>query len=471
MTLKELQAMAKKNNAEFIDIKFTDLVGRMRHVTLPIESLSEKLFEHGVGVDGSSITGFAKVKAGDMLLIADKTTAFMDPFWQYPTLSFLGDVVEVANGVRPFSRNPRSVASRAEEYLKKSGIADDSVWGPEFEFYLFTSVAFHQGSDSGYYFIDSDEAEWNTGSDEEGNSGYQIPYKRGYHAAPPSDQTFGIRSEMSMTLKSLGVPLKYHHHEVGGVSQQEIEIGFGTLLESADRAMIVKYVVKNTALRHGITATFMPKPMYNEPGSGMHFHQYLRKDGKSKFYNAKADLKLSDIGRYYIGGLLKHAPAILCFSSPSTNSYKRLVPGFEAPIRGTYSVGNRSAAIRIPGYQLDTSTYRCEFRPPDATCNPYLTLAAMLLAGLDGIKNKIDPGDECRDDLTALPPEKLDKIPVLPTSLQHAIWALKQDHEFLLAGDVFSNDLIDEWIRMKQEETDAIRLRPHPYEYSLYYNC
>ncbi len=471
MTLKDLRAMARQNKIEFIDIKFADLLGRWRHITLPVESLAKKLFDHGVGVDGSSVTGFAKVKAGDMILLPDKKTAFIDPFHEHPTLSMLGDLAEVDGKIVPFERNPRWVARNAEAYLKSSGIADSSLWGPEFEFYLFRSVSFHQGTDEAFYFVDSKEAERSSGEDDPDNHGYQIPYKRGYHAAPPSDQTHNLRSEISQTLRSLGVPVKYHHHEVGGASQQEIEVDFGTLLQMADWSMLVKYVVKNIAVRHDTSATFMPKPMFNEPGSGWHVHQYLMKNGKSAFYDAKKDLKLSDTGRYYIGGLLKHADAVLCFTNPSTNSYKRLVPGFEAPVRGTYSMGNRSAAIRIPGYQLDSSTYRVEFRPPDATCNPYLAFAAMLMAGIDGIKNKIDPGEDCSEDLTRLPAKRLNKIPVLPTTLHHAIRGLKKDNDFLRAGDIFSQELIDHWIKLKQAEADAIRVRPHPYEFNLYYNC
>jgi glutamine synthetase len=438
---------------------------------LPGESLVKKLFDNGVGVDGSSVTGFAKVKSGDMILLPNKDTAFIDPFWEHPTLSFIGDVFEVDGKIEPFNRNPRSIASKAEEYLLSTGIADASFWGPEFEFYLFSNVSFHQGSDAAFYTVDSNEAEWNTGEDDPENFGYQIPYKRGYHAAPPSDSTFALRSEMCTILKALGVGVKYHHHEVGGASQEEIEVKFGSLLKMADNSMLVKYVVKNTAIKHGMSATFMPKPMFNEPGSGWHVHQFLSRNGKSVFYDAKKDLKMSDIGRHYIGGLLKHAPALLCFTNPSTNSYKRLVPGFEAPVRGTYSLGNRSAAIRIPGYQLDKSTYRLEFRPPDGTSNPYLAFAAMLMAGIDGIKNKIEPGDPCSDDLATMPKAKLDKIPILPTSLSHAVYALKSDYEFLLQGDVFTEDLIEQWVTLKENESDAIRVRPHPYEFSLYYNC
>ena len=470
MTLKELQATVKQNKAEFIDIKLSDLLGRWRHITLPIEALGEKLFDHGVGVDGSSI-GFAKVKSGDMIMIPDIETAFIDPFYEHTTLSMIADIVEVDGKIKPFSKNPRSVAKNAEEYLRNSGIADASLWGPEFEFYLFTEVAFHQGNETAYYYVDSSEAHWNSGEDTPDNHGYQIPYKGGYHAAPPSDRTCLLRNEISSTLRSLGIPVKYHHHEVGGASQQEIELKFGSLRQMADWSMLVKYVVKNTAVKHDVSATFIPKPLYNEPGSGLHVHQFLAKEGKSVFHDANKALKLSDVGMYYIGGLLRHAPALLCFTNPSTNSYKRLVPGFEAPIRGTYSLGNRSAAIRIPGYQLDSSTYRIEFRPPDATCNPYLAFSAMLMAGIDGIRNKIDPGEECSEDFATMPPDELAKIPVLPTSLQHAISDLKNDHEFLLQGDIFSKDLIDQWITQKQAEVDAIRIRPHPHEFDLYYNC
>jgi len=471
MTLKELQQKAKNESIEFIDLKFSDLAGKWRHISVPVESLTAKLFEHGVGVDGSSITGFAKVKSGDMILIPDKETAFIDPFFDRPTLSMIGDVVEVDGGIKPFDRNPRSIAKHAEDYMVSSGIADDSQWGPEFEFYLFSSVVFHTSSESAYHFVDSTEADWNTGEDEPNAYGYHIPYKKGYHAAPPADQTYQIRAEMCAIMKQLGIDVKYHHHEVGGASQEEIEVKFGSLRSMADKSMLAKYIIKNVAMQYGMSATFMPKPLFNEPGSGWHVHQFLTKGGKSVFYQKNKPSRLSDVGRYYIGGLLRHAPALLCFTNPSTNSYKRLVPGFEAPVRGTYSTGNRSAAIRIPGYQLDPTTFRMEFRPPDGTCNPYLAFSAMLMAGLDGIKNKIDPGEECKDDLATMPSAKLKKIPVLPTSLQHAIWELKNDYKFLTEGDVFSEDMIEHWMEMKQAESDDLRVRPHPYEFSLYYNC
>lgn len=471
MTLKQLQQMAKENDVEFIDLKFSDLLGRWRHISLPVEALDNKLLTQGVGVDGSSVTGFAKVKSGDMILLPDTTTAFIDPFFDHPTLSMIGDVVEVEEEIFPFDRNPRSIAAHAEKYMKDSKIAEDSLWGPEFEFYLFSNVLFRTTSESAYHFVDSPEAEWNAGEDDPNNYGYQIPYKKGYHAAPPSDQTYGLRCEMSAMMKKLGIEVKYHHHEVGGASQEEIELKFGTLLKMADKAMLTKYIIKNIAMRYGLSATFMPKPLYNEPGSGWHVHQYLTKGGKSLFFEKGKPSNLSDIGRFYIGGLLKHAPALLCFTNPSTNSYKRLVPGFEAPVRGTYSTGNRSAAIRIPGYQLDPKTFRMEFRPPDATCNPYLAFAAMLMAGVDGIKNKIDPGEEVNKDIATMPKRELKKIPMLPTSLSHAIEALRRDHAFLMEGEVFSKDTIEHWIELKQAESDEIRVRPHPHEFSLYYNC
>lgn len=470
MINEKIKKIVKDNKVEFVDVKFVDLLGNWHHITVPVERLTNDLFKHGIGVDGSSVSGFAHIKSGDMILIPDNSTVFIDPFWDRPTLSFIGDVVNVNGKIEQFSRNPRWIAAKAEKYLKKLGLATQSHWGPEFEFYLFDHVSYDQKPEAGFYHLDSNEAEWRSADSMENNLGYQVQYKGGYHVIPPKDKTYQIRSEMTDILKSCGVPVKYHHHEVGGAGQQEIEVMFGSLVEMGDRSMLVKYVVKNCAIQYSKSATFMPKPLYDEPGNGMHVHQYLSKAGKSIFYDAKDELGLSKIGRWYIGGILKHASSLLCFTSASTNSYKRLVPGFEAPVRGTYSVGNRNACIRIPGYQLDKSTYRMEFRPPDATCNPYLAYAAMLMAGLDGIKNKIEPGSPCNDDISLMTPEELQKIPQLPSSLQRACEALSEDHEYLFEGDVFTDDVIAVWLELKMRQVDAIRIRPHPYEFRLYYD-
>ncbi|MBD3383022.1 MAG: type I glutamate--ammonia ligase [candidate division Zixibacteria bacterium] len=471
MITEKIQQLVENNLVEFVDVKFVDLLGEWHHITVPIERLTESLFKNGIGVDGSSVSGFAHIKSGDMILLPDPETAFIDPFWDRPTLSFIGNVVNVNGTVEEFTRNPRWVARKAEKYLKDSGFAADSMWGPEFEFYLLDHISYDQGQERGFYFLDSNEAQWRSGDNSEQNLGYNVRYKGGYHTIPPKDKTYQIRNEMTDILKRCGVPVKYHHHEVGGAGQQEIEVMFGNLVEMADRSMIVKYVVKNCAYRFNKSATFMPKPLYDEPGNGMHVHQYLINAGKSVFHDASDELELSDIGRWYIGGVLKHAASLLCFTSASTNSYKRLVPGFEAPVRATYSVGNRNACIRIPGYQLDKSTYRMEFRPPDATCNPYLAFAAMLMAGLDGIKNKIEPGEPCDDDMSQMSEEELLKIPQLPSSLQRACEALAEDHDYLLEGGVFTTDVIAVWLELKMAQVDAIRLRPHPHEFRLYYDC
>jgi len=471
MVTERIKKIVKDSKVEFVDVKFIDLLGEWHHITVPVERLTNKLFRHGIGVDGSSVSGFAHIKSGDMILLPDPDTAFIDPFWDYPTLSFIGKVVNVNGKITEFTRDPRWIAMKAEKYLKDSKIATASHWGPEFEFYLLDHVSYDQRPEAGFYYLDSNEAEWRSGDSGDTNLGYHVRYKSGYHTCPPKDKTYQIRSEMTKILKACGVPVKYHHHEVGGAGQQEIEVMFGNLLEMADRSMIVKYVVKNCAIRNNKSATFMPKPLFNEPGNGMHVHQYLSKAGKSIFYDAKDENGLSKIARWYIGGILKHSPSLLCLTSASTNSYKRLVPGFEAPVRGTYSMGNRNACIRIPDYQLDKSTYRMEFRPPDATCNPYLAYAAMLMAGLDGIKNKIDPGAACNDDMSAMTEKELLRIPQLPSSLQRACEALADDHEYLLAGNVFTEDVIGVWLELKMSQVDAIRVRPHPYEFRLFYDC
>lgn len=343
------------------------------------------------------------------------------------------------------------------------------VVGPEFEFYLFDKVNYYQGPDQAFYYLDSSEAEWNAGQDEE-NLGYKIPYKKGYHAAPPLDRSFNIRSQISSMLADVGIDLKYHHHEVGAAGQHEIEVKFDTLLAMADKSMLVKYFIKNECFRNKKSATFMPKPLFNEPGSGLHVHQYLADSKGSIFFDAKGPARFSKTGLYYIGGLLKHADALIAFSNPSTNSFKRLIPGFEAPVAGTYSVGNRTACIRIPGYQRDKTTMRFEFRPPDGTMNPYLAYAAMLMAGIDGIKNKIDPGLPFDRNLDELSEKELAKIHQLPTSLNKALNSLEKDHDFLLQGGVFTDDLIESWISLKRKEVTQIRVRPTPYEFELYYD-
>jgi len=464
--IDDLIKRVKNEKFEFVDLKFTDIRGAWRHITIPADKFTEKIFTDGIGVDGSSI-GFLSVKAGDMILMPDPSFSFVDPFWETPTLSLLADIYEV-NPTEPHPRDPRYTAVRAMESLKKLLPDTEMIMGPEFEFYLFDDVRFSQAVDHGFYFLDAAEAEWNSGTDTDENLGYQIRYKDGYHAAPPKDKTYEIRAHICKLLKQAGIQVKYHHHEVGGASQQEIETAFAPFMEMADKSQLAKYIIKNTAARFGKSACFMPKPLFMEPGSGLHVHQYLAKNGKSIFFDSKKPLNLSEIGRYYLGGLLAHAPAILAFTSPSTNSYKRLVPGFEAPVRATYSVGNRTAAVRIPGYIKDPDVMRMEFRPPDGTSNIYFAFAAMLMAGLDGIRNKIDPGEPALDDRHIGQSGK--EAPLLPSSLQRALEALEADNDFLRADGVFSQILLDTWIKIKQDEVDQIKVRPHPWEFRLYYD-
>ncbi len=469
MTLEKLKQFAKKAKADYIDIKFPDLPGMWHHITLPISSLNKQLFNDGVGVDGSSLPGFSRIERGDMIALPDAKTVFVDPFFEQPTISFFCDIYDIGEKMLPYSRNPRRVAQAAEKYLRKNLKGTRMIVGPEFEFYVFDKVNFFQGPDSAFYYIDSLEAEWNAAEDEE-SLGYKIPYKKGYHVAPPMDRTYNLRSQITTMLDNLGIELKYHHHEVGGGGQHEIETKFSPLLQMADQSMLVKYVVKNQCFANNKSATFMPKPLFNEPGSGLHVHQFLADSKGSLFFDKNGVANFSQLGLWYIGGILKHVDSILAFSNPSTNSYKRLVPGFEAPVAGTYSVGNRTACIRIPGYQRDPKTMRFEFRPPDGTMNPYLAYSAMLLAGIDGIKNKIDPGLPLDKNLDALPPEELAEIPQLPTSLTKALNGLEKDYDYLLKGGVFTEDLIENWINLKHKEVDQIRIRPTPYEFEVYYN-
>lgn len=459
----------KNEKYEFIDLKFTDIRGAWRHITLPAERFTEKIFQDGVGIDGSSL-GFLSVKAGDMIVMPDPGFSFVDPFWETPTLSLLGTIFEI-NPLEPHVRDPRHTVRKAFDYLRKILPDTDVMMGPEFEFYLFDEVRYDQAPNHGFYFLDSEEAEWNSGDGENTNLGHYIRYKEGYHAAPPLDKTYEIRAQICRLFKGAGLNVKYHHHEVGGASQEEIETTFGPMLEMADKSQLAKYLIKNCATRYGKSASFMPKPLFMEPGSGLHVHQFLTRDNKSIFYDEAMPMRLSEIGRYYLGGLLKHSPALLAFTNPSTNSFKRLVPGFEAPVRISYSVGNRTAAVRIPGYIKDPNEMRMEFRPPDGTANIYLAMSAMLMAGLDGIRNKIDPGKPIDQDFARLTGAQAQECPQLPSSLSRALDALADDNEFLRQDDVFSSQLIDTWVALKQKEVEAIRLRPHPWEFKLYYDA
>ncbi len=462
-------AFAREHQIKMVDLKFSDLWGRWHHVTIPISEFTPGLMSAGVGFDGSSV-GLKSVKSGDMVLVPDLSTGFVDPFWEVPTLSFICNTLE-ADSKELFAQDPREILRRAERFMREQRIADTSIWGPEFEFYIFNQVSVENSMNVAAYRVDSVEANWNSG---EAGLGYHIPLHGGYHAIPPRDQLYQLRTRMVSNLENAGVPVKYHHHEVGGPGQCEIETPLLEGLQAADACMIIKYVTRMTAHEAGHSATFLPKPLYGEAGNGMHFHQRLSKNQKNLFYDPKGPNLLSKEALYYIGGLLKHAPAVLAFTNPSTNSYRRLIPGFEAPINCFFSSGNRSAAIRVPKYATQPDKVRFEFRPPDATCNPYLAMAAMLMAGLDGILNKIDPTEEgfgpIDEDIFTWSAEERAKIKSLPTSLTDAIQALIEDNEFLQRGKVFDRELIDNWIRSKKAEDLQVRNRPHPYEIEMYYD-
>jgi glutamine synthetase len=455
---------------EIVDVRFCDLPGLMQHFSMPAGQLTAEVFEEGVGFDGSSIRGFQEIQESDMLLVPDPNTAVIDPFTEHKTLDINCFVNDPVTG-ESYSRDPRYVARKAEEYLMSTGLADTCYVGPEAEFFIFDDVRFDQNEHEGYYFIESIEAAWNTGRDENPNLGYKARYKEGYFPVPPMDHFQDLRSEMILTLERLGVEIEIHHHEVGTAGQAEIDMRFDSLLRMADKLMLYKYVVKNVARQAGKTATFMPKPVFQDNGSGMHTHQSLWKGGEPLFYSEAGYAGLSDMGRWYIGGLLTHAPAILAFSNPTTNSYKRLVPGYEAPVNLVYSQRNRSAAVRIPLYSQSPKAKRLEFRCPDPSCNPYLAFSAMLMAGLDGIQNRIEPPDPVDKDLYDLPSEELSKVPQVPGSLDAVLSALGEDQAFLKAGGVFTDDLLETWVTYKRDnEVDALRLRPHPWEFALYYD-
>ncbi len=459
-----------QNQIQMVDLKFCDLWGRWHHLTVPAGQFLPEILESGIGFDGSAV-GLKSVKAGDMVLIPDLSTGFIDPFWEASTLSFICITLE-ADTHQIFAHDPRNLAIRAESYLQETRIADRSMWGPEFEFYIFDNVAFESGVNHASYRLQSNEADWNSAT---GGHGHYIPLHGGYHAIPPKDQLFNLRSEMTLKLEAMGVPVKYHHHEVGGPGQSEIETPMMGLIQAGDATMLVKYVSKMTAHARGKTVTFMPKPLHGEAGSGMHFHQHLFQDETNIFYDPRGYGNMSKSALNYIGGLLKHGPALLAFTNPSTNSFRRLVPGYEAPVNAFFSLGNRSAAVRIPKYANQPHTARIEFRPPDATCNVYLALSAQLLAGLDGILNEIDPTKEGYGPIDAnifnWSESQRAHIHKLPSSMREAMEALTNDHDFLLSGDVFTEEMIEQWIQHKMEsEYYAVRDRPHPYEMSLYFD-
>lgn len=469
-TAQEVLAFAKDKDVKMVDVKFIDLPGIWQHFSIPIQEFDENTFTEGLGFDGSSIRGFRVINESDMILIPDPTTACIDPFCKATTLSIICNVADPVTGER-YNRDPRCIAQKAEAYLLSTGIADQSFWGPEAEFFIFDDIRFDQNQHSGYYFIDSVEGIWNSGRVESPNLGYKPRYKEGYFPVAPTDSQQDLRSEMVLTMLEAGIPAECQHHEVATAGQAEIDIKFGPLTKMADQLMMYKYIVKNTARKYGKTVTFMPKPLFQDNGTGMHVHQSLWKDGKPLFYDANGYAGLSEMALYYIGGLLKHARALTALTSPTTNSYKRLVPGYEAPVNLVYSQRNRSAAVRIPMYSSNPKAKRIEFRPPDPSCNPYLAFAALLLAGLDGIKNKIYPGEPLDKDIFDLPPAEAKEIRSVPASLEEALKELQADHEFLLQGGVFDQDLLESWIEYKlTREHDAIRLRPHPYEFMLYYD-
>jgi glutamine synthetase len=461
---------ASDQGVEIIDFRFCDLPGLMQHFSVPVKQLAEESFIEGHGFDGSSIRGFQEIQESDMILIPDPDTAVIDPFRQHKTLNINCFVHDPVTG-ESYSRDPRYVAKKAEDYLGTTGIADTAYFGPEAEFFIFNDVRFMQDQRSAFYQVDSIEGIWNSAKDEQPNLGFKPRYKEGYFPVPPMDHFQDLRSEMVLTMQALGIDIEVQHHEVGTAGQAEIDMRFDTLLTMADKLMLYKYVVKNVARDAGYTATFMPKPLFQDNGSGMHCHQSLWRGGEPLFYAETGYAGLSDLGRWYIGGLLAHAPAILAFAAPTTNSYKRLVPGYEAPVNLVYSQRNRSAACRIPIYSKSPKAKRVEFRCPDPSCNPYLAFAAMLMAGLDGVQNRIEPPDPVDKDLYDLPPEELAQVPQVPGSLEEALAALEADNAFLRTGGVFTDDLIETWVNFKRlREIDEVRLRPHPWEFYLYYD-
>ncbi|MFV1956887.1 MAG: type I glutamate--ammonia ligase [bacterium] len=469
MTPKEVLEFAKKNDVKMVDLKFMDLPGTWQHFGVPVSQLKEDSFEDGYGFDGSSIRGWQPIHASDMLVVPDPETAIMDPFASVPTLSLICNIVDPVTK-ESYTRDPRFVARKAENYLKSTGLGDTAYFGPEAEFFILDDVRFEQTANSAFYSVDSAEGWWNTGREENPNLGYKPRHGGGYFPCSPTDSTAAIRVEMVLVLESIGIEVEAEHHEVATAGQAEIDMKFSPLVEMSDQLMWFKYIVKNVARNNGKTATFMPKPIFEDNGSGMHTHVSLWKDGKPLFAGDRYG-GLSEMAMHFMGGILKHAPSLCALTNPTTNSYRRLVPGYEAPINLVYSSRNRSAAIRIPLYSASPKAKRLEFRTPDPTCNSYLAFSAILMAGLDGVENRIDPGEPLDKNIYGLPPEELANIPSVPGSLEEALDNLEADHEFLLKGDVFTPDLIQMWLDYKREnEVQAIRLRPHPYEFALYYD-
>lgn len=471
---EKVKQLCADNGIRMIDFKMTDLDGRWRHITIPAERFDENIFQYGIGFDGSNY-GYAPIEKSDMVFIPDPATAVVDPFVTIPTLSMTGDVCIIGKEENtPFDQYPRNVSLRAVEYMKQTGIADKMIIGPEFEFHIFDDVRFAVSPEESFYAVDTRQAQWNTGIDDGFNNGYQVPKKGGYHIAAPSDINYNLRSKMCMILEDWGVKVKYHHHEVGGSGQMEIEVELGEMVDMADKTMISKYVVKNAAVSEGKTVTFMPKPVYQEAGNGMHVHMLLQKDGVPVFYDEEGYSGLSKTAHYFIGGLLKHAASLCAWTNPSTNSFKRLVPGYEAPVTIGYATSNRSAVVRIPAYAKSPETKRFELRCPDATANPYYAYAAILMAGLDGVQNRIDPTENGWGpydfNLYDLDREQQDKIQSLPKNLDEALDALEKDHAYLTKSGVFPERLIEIWIQRKRAESKDISQIPHPAEFQRYFD-
>lgn len=469
MTPKEVLALCSEKDVKAIDLRFMDFPGLWQHTTIPVRALSEDMFEDGLGFDGSSIRGWQQINESDMLIVPQPETAFIDPFTEMPTLVMICNIQDPITR-EDYSRDPRNVARKAVNYLHSTGIADTAFFGPEAEFFIFDDIRYDQRPDAGFFHIDSIEAEWNRGREEFPNLGYKIRHKEGYFPCPPHDQMMDIRNEMMQVLIDCGLDVECQHHEVGTAGQSEIDLRFQEMVKISDQMLMYKYIIKNVAARHNKTVTFMPKPIYGDNGSGMHVHVSLWKDDQPLFAG-DGYAGMSEMAMHAIGGILAHAPALLAFTNPTTNSYKRLVPGYEAPVNLAYSQRNRSASCRIPMYSPSPKSKRIEFRCPDPSCNPYLAFSAILLAVIDGIQNKIDPGQPLDKDIYDLPPEELAEVPKTPGSLGEALDALEKDHQFLLRGDVFTPDVIDTWLWYKRtHEVDALRLRPHPYEFCMYYD-
>ncbi len=469
MTPNEVVKFAADNGAKMLDLRFMDFPGLWQHITVPISEFNEEVFEDGYGFDGSSIRGWQAINASDMLIIPDPTSAKMDPFMATPTMVMICDIQDPITREN-YSRDPRNIAKKAVSYLQSSGIADTAFFGPEAEFFIFDDIRFDTTENSSYYYIDSVEGQWNTGRDEGPNLGYKPRYKEGYFPVPPMDSQHDLRTEMVLMMEQIGIRVEAQHHEVATGGQAEIDMRFDSLVNMADKLVWYKYIIKNVARKHGKTVTFMPKPLFNDNGTGMHVHQSLWK-GDEPLFAGDGYAGVSETCLYYIGGILKHAPALCAFVAPTTNSYKRLVPGFEAPVNLAYSSRNRSASVRIPMYSASPKTKRIEVRFPDPSCNPYLAFSAMLMAGLDGVKNRTHPGEPLDKDIYELSPAELSKVPSVPSSLEGALEALEADSEFLTQGDVFTPDAIAMWIDYKRtSEVDPVRLRPHPHEFKLYFD-